>query len=525
MKRWQLPILFLSLLLLFRYGVSTTVLSAEEIDALVAGDDLRSGLERGDSLWTGFRTHKEHPRAKQLRGSKGPLAQDNRQRAELLTPPLVRWVVGSTMIVTGANSLSDARWSAALAMALAMTLVCWLLLAAGTRWWFLGLGLVTPASMVFGAAVGAAALSCLVMALLLIAFKALEEGRSPLWVGLAWGLNLAVHPATVWFLIPIFILAARIYAAKEQPKSSPRPGRIALPSVPVTLLFVPVVALCVLAIMWPALWKDTTTGLFYWLTDAWKELASGQVVTGTSYEQPNDRAPLAWTAVLQWFSLLPLTVVITWCLGVWVCLKRGGIRDWTPILLTATLLLAGAVNGGLFGGRLSLFSLLLIPTLLTSIQGILFVRDELRSRGVFSLSKATAICASVVLGVAGIQWVTGSTNLGSSNGLESSLPVPYVLLEKVVTADGVTGSPVPVTLVGGDTLSKRGKHRWKHAVWTVSQRTPLSVSIHPANTSRWLLVLDSDPVDMPDSAVHIIPSGDPEFSQVVSGVRWDAYRL
>jgi len=522
MRLWHLPILFMSLLLLFRYGASTTVLPAEEIDALVAGSDLHSGLERGDSVGKSFRTHKDHPRAKQLRRSK---AQESQKRANLLTPPLVRWVVGATMVVTGGASLSDARWAAALAMALALSLACWFLLGARTRWWFLGLCLVTPACIAGGAAAGNAAISVLAMTLLLIALKVMEEGRSPLWVGVAWGLSLAVHPATVWFLIPIFILGARMYAAHQEQEPSNQAGRVTLPGVPVTLFMVPLVAVLVIALVWPSLWRGTTTGLFYWLTDSWRELAPGQVIASASFEQVSDRAPLAWTALLQWSALLPLTILVTWCIGVWSCIKGGSSRDWTPILLTATLLLAGAVNGGLFGGRLSLFALLLVPTVLTSIQGILVVRDNLAKRDAVSIQKATAVCAVVVLGVAGIQATVGSTNLGASNGLDITIPVPYALLEEVIEADDGPEGAVPVTLVGGNTLAKRGQDQWRHAIWTLSQRSSVKVAIRPIDTSRWLLVMDADPVDMPDSAAHIIPADEPVFSRVVAGVRWDAYRL
>ena len=530
MKRWHLPLLVLTLTLFFRYGTSTSVLSAAEIDGLVAGSDLKEGVERGDSLRQTFATHEDHPRAKKLRSIKGGKVQDRIRRANLLTSPLVRWVVGGSMIMVGGDALSAARWAAALAMAFAIGLVCFFLLAGSTRWWFLGLCIATSAVWSSATAAGSASLSCLVITFFLIALKWMRKGRTPLWLGAAWGLTLAIHPATVWFLIPIFIVGAMAYRAEDDVKPSPRPGRLRLPEVPVTLFAVPVVAIALLTAIWPMLWKDTFGGLFFWITEAWREIAAGQVIAGTSFEQTIDRAPLAWSALLQWSSLLPLSVLGMWCIGCWSRVKHDSRGDWDALLVVVTLLLAGAVNGGLFGGRMSLFALLLIPTLLTAARGVdmgwrRIERAWTEKSERLSSRQSLAVVAFLVFGSAALQGLTGTTNLGSSNGLDTDIPLPYALLEDVMEADEGGVGPVPVMLVGGDTLSRGGKDRWKHAFWTVSRKTALDVSIRTPATSRWLLVVDAEPVDIPDEAVYLIPDGDPVFTRVVSGVRWDAYRL
>jgi hypothetical protein len=529
MKRWHLPLMFCVLLVLFRYGVSPVVISADEVDALVAGSVLKERLLANDSLRSGFTTHANHPRAKSLRRSRGGQDAEARKRANLLTSPSVRWLVAGTMLLTGGDSLEHARWAGALCMALSLVLAFFFLLSLRSRWWLLGLLAVTPSTYYFASSAGAAATSCLAMTLLLLSLKGLRQKASPLWVGGAWGLSLAVHPATVWFLIPIFILSAMAYRRMEEVETSGYRGTLHLPTVPLSLFLVPVVALLVLVAVWPSLWKDTSTGLFYWISDSWRESTSGQVIAGTAFEQIHDRAPLAWTALLQWGALLPLTVLLAWCAGVWAAMKRGREGDWAPILLALTLLLAGGLNGGLFGGRLSLFGVLLMPTLVTAAQGAVFVWERyettLRQRFGKLRMKPVLVYAALVLGVGGFQAQLGMTNLGPSNGLDAALPMPYALLTRLSEETKSASAPIPITLVGGDTLSQRGSERWKHAIWTLSQRTAAKVAVRSAKDSRWLLVLDADPLDMPDESTHVIPDGDPKYTEVVAGVRWDAYEL
>ena len=525
MKRWHLPVLVLSLMLIFRFGTDTRVLSASEIDALVAGSELKSVLESGGSLASAFSTHPDHPRAKKLRQQRGGKVQDRVKRANLLTPPLARWLVGGTMMLTGGDALSASRWAASLAMALAIALCVFFLMEGRLRWWFLALCTVVPSSWVFGSSVGVSAISCLTITLFLIALKAMRGGRSPLWVGAALGLNMAMHPATVWFLIPVFIIGAMTYSAQGPRELSPRAGRTTLPTVPLTLFVVPVVAVLVLTLCWPTLWKGTMTGVFFWITESWREVAHGQVVVGTSFEQVSNRAPLAWTALLQWSALLPASLLLLWAGGVFRGIGDKSKESWDAILITLTLLLAGAINGGLFGGRLSLFALLLIPTLLTATRGLILLEDWLGRKERFSSTQVKVVMTVLVIGSAVVQGVSGTTNLGASNGLDTDTPVPYALLGEVLEADQGGEGPVPVMLVGGDTLSKRGQERWKHAFWTLSRRTALDVSIRSSKEARWLLVIDADPIDIPDEAVYLIPDGEPTFTHVVAGVRWDAYRL
>jgi hypothetical protein len=521
--------MFFAFLVLFRYGVSSAVISADEMDALVAGSVLKDRLSGKGSVSSGFATHENHPRAKSLRRSKGGQDPEARKRANLLTSPVVRWVVGGTMLLTGGDSLEHARWAGAFCMALSLVLAFFFLVSVRSRWWLLGFFAVTPATYYFGCSAGAAATSCLAMTLLLLALKGLRHRTSPLWVGVAWGLTLAVHPATVWFLIAIFVLAAMTYRGESEAEMGRGQGTLRLPMVPLTLFMVPVAAVLVLVLVWPSLWKDTSTGLFYWISDSWRVGTSGQVIAGTSFEQVYDRAPLAWTALLQWGSFLPLTVLVAWCAGVWAATSRGREGDWAPILLVGTLLLAGGLNGGLFGGRLSLLGVLAVPTLLTATQGAVFIWERFgtffKDRFGYDGYKPVLMYAALIFGLSGLQAQLGLTNLGASNGLDAALPMPYALLTRLSKDDESVSTPIPIALVGGDTLSQRGGERWKHAIWTLSQRTAAKVALRSPKDARWLLVLDADPLDMPDESTHVIPPGDPKFTQVVAGVRWDAYEL
>jgi hypothetical protein len=223
--------------------------------------------------------------------------------------------------------------------------------------------------------------------------------------------------------------------------------------------------------------------------------------------------------------MLPIALLVAYVAGVWNAIRASADGVWTPILVVGTLILAGGINGGLFGGRMSLLSLLLVPTLITAVRGVDSIYESVARRVPWEARKTIAVVSMAVFGGALLQSQLGATNLGAPNGAETRIPVPVSVLRQLQEQNGGADHKLEVAMAGGDTLGKKGRERWKHAIWTLSSRTDLNVALRSAAQADWLLVIDAQPVDTPDSAAHLIPDGAPKLSVEVAGVRWDIYKL
>lgn len=514
MKAWHFVAALLALTLLFRAGPATPVLTAADVDAIASGDVVAHALSDDGDLREAFRAPKEHPRAKILRRGTRP---DRHRRANLVSAPLPTWVAALGALTTSYDELAGLRWTAALLFALAGLIVFTFVIppSQGTRGWFVAFCLVTPLSFDIALGSVAGATAAFAMSLLLWSLRALQKGHSPLWVGGAWGLCLASHPATIWLIIPVFIVAARALPTETQAGA----GQLPLPRVPLTLLAVPGVGLMVLVLVWPALWQDTGMGIFTWLTDSWRESVPGHVVAGTGFEQAHDRAPLAWISLLQGAALVPVTLLLAMVGGVWHATDSRRRGDWLAILVAATLLLAGGLNGGLFHSRLSLSGHLLFPMLLIAGAGARFLTER---AGLTASRGAALFCVPALLQLLalGPVWT-------APNGAELQRPVPVALLAQLRAASEELGDDqaLTLTLAGGDTLAPSTRDVWKHAIWRAGKAARLNVALRDAQDADWLLVLDAEPLHTPADAVDLIPPNPPDFSTHVTGVRWDAYRL
>lgn len=441
-------------------GTFPRTLTAEESDTLLGGhrlvdlltarpDDPRlPGPGLKTRLKAGFETTATNPR---LRG-----LEDKPPRRAALEAPVPRYLaaLGVGLLPTTASATNLER--AQTASALAMTATVLVLLVGFRRRSALfrvalAVTLLTlPGALDAALSAGYGASAALVMALALVTLERLvATGRGSLGLGLLLGLALGIHPFAIALTIPIFIAWALRPGAgtSVDPSPGPTPGQLVLPSAPVLLYLVPVLALVVLVALWPALWNETGKRLGAWLLDLGSTRSAPQDVLEQTFDQATSRAPQAFTALLQWLAWTPLPV-----LGLWLVGFAGAVRDgrhalWSPILFVATLLFAGALDGGLFGARLSLLPLLWVPTALTAADGAARAALALERRLASCprprwLAARTSTARAALLGVAVLiapvlQAARGTTlGLARQTGSEARVPVPLALLREAVTLDG-----------------------------------------------------------------------------------------
>ena len=116
-----------------------------------------------------------------------------------------------------------------------------------------------PGAWDAAAGAGAASLAALVSALFIAATERLASGRGGgWWPGLVLGLALAMHPGAALWVVPVFVA---VVVARPAPATEARRGEGRLPTVPLTLMAAPLIALVVLVVLWPSLWQ-MAVGLF-----------------------------------------------------------------------------------------------------------------------------------------------------------------------------------------------------------------------------------------------------------------------
>ncbi len=480
LRFWHLCVLVLGLTAVFRIALpAPRTLTADEADTLRGGhrlvdlltaapDDARLSQPSAKArLLKGFETAADHPRL--------PLVGDNPSRRAVLEAPLPRWLAAlgiGVLPVTGAmTNLERAATASALAVSAALGVLLWTF-RRRSRAYLLGLAAIylgLPPVWEASASAGYGAAGLLAGALFIAALERLlrpsaarvDEDVAPpaepqrlasthaaqggahgqnlnaVLLGLALGLCLGVHPFAVALAVTAFVAWA---VARPPETRTFWDGHLRLPSAPVALFLVPVVALVVLVLLWPSLWAGTGKRLGAYLLDTGTLPSPGHTVLGALYDQAQNRSAQAWTALLQWVAWTPIPVLLLWVLGFARAWKLGRAGAWAAPIALLSLLFAASVDGGLFGGRLSLLPLLIAPTVLTAAEGF--------DRSVRSLStrapKLLPVLA-VALIIPFVQVARGSTfGLARSTGAELRHPVPVGLLDTLARLEpGATVGMLP----------------------------------------------------------------------------------
>lgn len=362
------------------------VLTADEVDTMRGGRqlvDLMTAPEHdprlawGDSLRgrlrAAFVPAPDNPRVAAL--------PESAPRRAVVEAPVPRWLaalgVGVLPVPSDATNLGRARVAASLALALALAVMTWSIRRRGPSQlaeagFLVAAAFALPGFLDAGAAAGHAAAGFLTMALFLAATqRLLTTGRGSLLCGVALGLCLGVHPLHLALVAVVFIAwAIRRRPEVEAPgRLGTEPGRVRLPSAPLGLFVIPIVALAVLILIWPSLWVDTGKRLGAWIADFGSLRSPPSEVAGLAWDQAAFRTSQAWTALFQWMVSTPMPILILWGLGLARAIRRGRDGAWLPIVTLVTLLLTAGLDGGLFGARLSLMEALWAPTLLTAADG------------------------------------------------------------------------------------------------------------------------------------------------------------
>ncbi|MGM0576762.1 MAG: hypothetical protein ACQEXJ_13615 [Myxococcota bacterium] len=499
------------------------VVQAAEVDALAAGARLATSLTRsGDAglrprLEEGFWAGDEHPHRAALRGEKA-------WRVDVAVPPVPRWVSAAAIMVgpERARDLGRARWAAALTLALAGVLLGSVLArwagasgtAASVGWGVLGVALVIvlPGALDAGTTAGAAATGALASALLLVTLDRLVRLRKgALAVGLAWGLALGVHPGALFLLVPVFAAVAVAWRPEEAPPRDP--GLARLPTVPVLLLAAPVVGVLLLVAAWPTLWEETGERLAAWLTNAWWLVAPRQDVAGQVFDQPGGRAPQAWTALVQWAAWTPIPVLLAWAAGLVETVRRGRDGAWSPILLLATLLVVGGMDGGLFGARLTLWPWLWAPTALTAGIGVAAMARALTGRATLRPRLAAGALGGAIVAAA----VIGGTLLGGPpTGVGATARVPIPLAELREMARVTPGAPIHVA---------SGTPGYGHGIEVLRRHAGLDLRWAGEGDPVWIIVLDDGSGVSRGLLKGRLAGREPTWRDRVAGVPMEAHRV
>ena len=461
-------------------------MSAVEVDVLAAAGVLNAELgseARGsvlDRLKRGFSPVQGSTATVRFKG-------EGRWRAHLADPPLPRWLVGLGMLVgiETSSNLDNARWVAALSFAVALMLL-----------WFLGLQhggnrsimqgvvavvalLLMPGALDAARGVGAETVSCALMAWHLWAVRrAFQDQGGYLWVGVSWGCVLACHPIAIWLVIPLCIGYAAAYRPDTSASSS-ESAHIPLPSIRLGFIAQLVVALMLLVLLWPSLWHHTGRGLLAYLSDWAMMKAPGHVVGGAFYLQGTDRAPLAWTAFRQILAWTPLTVSVMWVLGVLLQLREGRDGWHYPWLVLCFLCVVAGLDGGLWGGRLSVQPLLWPSLAIGSTLGAMqFCRWLVGVHRISTKVAATAVMLTLFTQPLVLAARGQAPHFAQDVGSELRQPFPLGYMRHVTAAD------VNATMyIGADGLG------WIYALNVLATHGEFALSWAGIESARWCVLV------------------------------------
>ncbi|PKN58909.1 MAG: hypothetical protein CVU56_02890 [Deltaproteobacteria bacterium HGW-Deltaproteobacteria-14] len=508
MKSWQAASLVLVAWAALRLGASDPLLTAADADALNGGMDLATALTADDGslaerLRVGFATHEGNPRV-------ALLPPDQKWRHAVVEPPVARWAVALGIMLTPGSddtpNLDRAATGAALLVALALALLAAALWRRDRM-----AALVAPAVLLslpgvldaaHGPGGGAAAL--LAMTLLVLAVDRLAppaanpgpvaEPAGAWPAAVAWALTLGLHPGAAFLVIPIFVAYA--IARRALAGAPAGGGELRLPRAPLSLFLLPILGLVVFVALWPALWEETGKRTGSWLMDTWWLFNPRYDVAGVAFDQARDRAAMGWTGLATWAAWTPVSVLVAWVFGVARVVRQGRGARWFPLLAWVTLMLVGAADGGLFGGRLSLLPLLWVPTALVAAGGVAELADVARRRpGPRATGRARMIATAVVLAVPLASGLTGwpPSPLGGVGG-ELLRPVPLAWLREVAVQDprarvGFTPEP----------------EQWRPAVEVAIDAAELPLRWTPGDRADWLFVVGEPAGDVAGRLTGVSP--------------------
>lgn len=527
MKTWQAALLVLVLWGVLRLGAGDPILSAAEVDALNAGTDLAevlTGEEGGglkSRLMDGFATHEGNPRV-------GMLPKHQPWRHAVVEPPVARWAAALGIMLAPSSdestNLSRAQTGAGLLVALALGLLAAVLWRRDRV-----AALVAPAILlalpgVLDAAQGpgSGAAAILVMTLLVLAVDRLARPVTPgndapprggaIPAAVAWGLALGLHPGAAFLVIPLFVAYAIARPSTDIAGRERADGEVRLPRAPFSLFLLPAVGLIVFVAVWPALWAETGKRTGSWLIDTWWMFNPSYDVAGVAFDQARDRAAMGWTGFATWAGWTPVTVLLAWVFGVARLVREGRGARWFPLLAWMTLMLVGAADGGLFGGRLSLLPLLWVPTALVAAGGVAELADlvttlwrrrrpgtRLTTGRARLLVMALVLAAPVATALFG--WPRSPVG-GVGDTLRRSVPLAW--LREVAGEDPharVTFTPDP--------------DQWRPAVEAAADAAELELRWTPMSRADWVFVVGAPAPEHREvlAAATVVREG------VVAGVR------
>ena len=504
--------LTLALTFLCRGVLPQHTLPAQEVDTLASGLLLAHELVDDGALKhrlrRGFGTRADDPRLKGLSGRRG-------WARELVQAPLPRWTAALGICLGPAeeSTIDRARWAAALAFAL--TILCMAIAGKGRPLWTVTVTFIfalMPGALAAATGSGAMAVTALSSAILLLAMLRFRETKGgALAVGVAWGLCLACHPGALWLVIPIFVATAIHRTPTSAPK---RGGLLALPEVPISLLLVPIVGLLFLVALWPTLWSESTRDLYGWFSShSWTQ-APQQQIAEITFNQVSDRAPQAWTAVAQWVSWTPLTILVAWLVGFAKTLKAGREGAWFPVLMLVTLAFAGSLDGGLFHARLNLLGLMWVPTAWTAAIGVQTISSICTQRGWLNTNMSGAVIAGIVLCWPATM-ILSNTPPGGDTPVGAQLlePVPMDALDHIASVQP-----------DADIYIASSHQNWPYLMNILYEVSEHELGVSTQNRADWIMVFNRDQAGLPSELKTRLASLKPTFESQVYGLNYTVYR-
>jgi hypothetical protein len=510
---WALALAALAIAALVLLARPQPTWDAAEVDGLAAGAQLADALTTGagglrERVQRGFGGVPGHPLCAAV-----PDSLSCRQAAT--DSPLLRWfVAASALTMPAGDDASSAGLGAALAFALAAFLAGLLLarqLGLGVPTVLLGAALVAlmPGALASASTAGAASLSALVIALVLLGIQRVVRGRDALLAGAAIGLALSLHPAGLTLLVPLFICAA--IAQRPRIPAAPDPGLLPLPPVALTLFLAPAVAALVFVLLWPAAWHGTSKHLGAWIQSGLAFRAPAQAIVGTAFEQASGRAPTAAVAFLQWIAWTPTPLLAAWVVGVAATARAGRSGLWSPLLVLAAVLIAAGLDAGLFGARRNLLAWLWIPTALTASVGVVALGDWLaRQRPRLSPALAGALVALAVMFMPALALVVGAEPTAAALlGAPIRAPLPAYVVDSGEGEAAEAGVHVVASADG-----------YAYGLQVLSERGPRAFHWVPTvEGAAWVFVVH----DRPDLVVDALAGREPRDTVYAGGVRVDVY--
>ncbi len=432
-------------------GGQPTRLVAAEVDTLEGGVRLgerliapHDGKPLGARLRDGFRPPDDHPHV-------AAIPSDQEARRLVVTAPVPRWVAfaGITAWPVGDDALNATRASWAATVLAMFTCLLWALafgpLNAAITFAFV---LCVPEGREAIVGYGYGISGLLAATLVVIGSDRLASGTSRrdrfvAATGTTFGLAVALgtHPFSFFALfVPFFVRALVPRTIADAPETTQK-GHVTPPPLPLTLIVWPVLAVVVLIAAWPTLWNGTGKRLIAYLLENGVTAAPAQTVGAMVFDQAANRAPQAFTPLLQLVAWVPWPLLALAVVGLFRSVRaRAAVLPWC-----VAILLAGCLDGGLVGGRMTLFPFLIGPIAWLGVEGLRSLPLPTR----VGLSWRTPLAALAVATMVIVLDLAGAHDgLRRRTGLEAAHAVPLAVLEPVRAASSLTPVSASLAVVG-----------------------------------------------------------------------------